>query len=449
MSERSERTIDTENERTTSAESERRTLTAGATRVDGTVRVPGSKSIANRALVIAALADGDSELVGVPDGDDTVAMLAGLGELGIDLEAVAGNVLVAGGGGVVRAGGRVHAGLAGTTSRFLTAVAALADGAVVIDGDPPLRARPMAHLHAALVALGARVEHGEASGYLPASVSGPLRVGGAVSLPGDVSSQFVTALMLVAPLLDGGLRIDLTSPLVSMPYVRLTAAVMAEFGVGDIVVEGQCIRVPAGRYHGCRFTVEPDASSASYPLAIAAARGGSVTIVGLTTESRQGDIAIVDLLAAMGCAISTDASAITVGREVETPLLGIDVDMADISDLVPTIAAAASTATSPTTIRGVGFIRTKESDRLGDLTTELRKAGASIEETDDGLRIDPVDGGAAGLHSAVLSTHHDHRLAMAFAVLGSVVDGIVVEGAGVVSKSWPGFWAAYDDLLAR
>lgn len=435
------------NERTTHAGSERRALIAGATPVDGTVRVPGSKSIANRALVIAALADGDSELVGVPDGDDTVAMLDGLGDLGIDLEAVAGNVLVAGGGGVVRAGGCVQAGLAGTTSRFLTAVAALADGTVVIDGDPPLRTRPMAHLHASLVALGARVEHGETSGHLPVSVSGPLRVGGAVSLPGDVSSQFVTALMLVAPLLDGGLRIDLTSPLVSMPYVRLTAAVMAEFGAGDIVVDAQDIRVPAGRYRGCRFSVEPDASSASYPLAIAAARGGSVTIAGLTTESRQGDIAIVDLLAAMGCDISADTSAITVCRKVEVPLRGIDVDMADISDLVPTIAAMAVTATSPTKIRGVGFIRTKESDRIGDLAAELRKTGASIDETEDGLRIDPVGGGAAGLHGAELSTHHDHRLAMAFAVLGSVVDGIVVDGAGVVSKSWPGFWAAYDTLL--
>ena len=327
-------------------------------------------------------------------------------------------------------------------------MAALADGEVTIDGDPPLRSRPMVHLHASLVALGAAFEYEEHHGHLPARLIGPVRVGGAVSLPGDVSSQFVTALMLIAPLLDGGLRIDLTSPLVSGPYVRLTAAVMAAFGVDGTVIDDSSVRVPAGRYRGREYVVEPDASSASYPLAIAAVRGGDVTIPGLTRTSLQGDIAVLDLLAEMGCDVTSTPSSVTLSRGPGTALRGVDVDMSDVSDLVPTIAAVAVTATTPTTISGVGFIRAKESDRLGDLAGELARTGAWVAATADGLRIEPVAGGAAGLRGARLATHHDHRLAMAFAVLGSVVDGITIDDPGVVAKSWPGFWSAYDALLA-
>jgi 3-phosphoshikimate 1-carboxyvinyltransferase len=274
-------------------------------------------------------------------------------------------------------------------------------------------------------------------------VSGPLRSGGHVALRGDVSSQFITALMLVGPLLERGLSIGLATPLVSVPYVQLSAAVMAAFGVDDVTVADDRIVVPAGRYAGRRYEIEPDASSASYPLAIAAARGGSVTVPGLARRSQQGDVAVLDLLSAMGCDITESKLGTTINRQVEQPLVGIDVDMADVSDLVPTIAAVAVTAATATTIRGVGFIRAKESDRLGDLAAELRKTGAAIEATDDGLRIESV----TQLHGATLGTHHDHRLAMAFAVLGSVVDGIIVEEPGVVSKSWPGFWDAYDALV--
>ena len=195
--------------------------------------------------------------------------------------------------------------------------------------------------------------------------------------------------------------------------------------------------------------VEPDASSASYPLAVAAVRGGAVTVAGLSTASAQGDITIVELLAAMGCDVRSDGRSLTVERALEKPLRGIDIDMASISDLVPTVAAIATTASTSTTIRGVGFIRAKESDRLGDLTRELARTGARISETADGLHVEPVSGGAAGLHGAELDTHHDHRLAMAFAVLAAAVDGIAVDDPTVVTKSWPGFWTTYDTLLGR
>jgi 3-phosphoshikimate 1-carboxyvinyltransferase len=317
----------------------------------------------------------------------------------------------------------------------------------VIDGDKPLRSRPMAPLHDALVTLGATIDRDESTGGLPATITGPVRHGGTVRLRGDVSSQFVTALMLIGPLLDGGLRIDLTSPLVSMPYVRLTAEVMRAFGATVVDVADDHIAVGAGRYLGARFDVEPDASAASYPLAVAAVCGGAVTVPGLTPASPQGDIAILDLLSAMGCDVDVDDDAVIVRRAIEQSLRGIDVDMSETSDLVPTIAAVAATATSPTTIRGVGFIRSKESDRLGDLAAELGKAGARVRETADGLQIEPAAPG--GLHGALLRTHHDHRLAMAFAVLGAAVDGIGVDAPEVVSKSWPGFWNAYEGLLSK
>jgi 3-phosphoshikimate 1-carboxyvinyltransferase len=424
-----------------------RALRSSTRPVHATVEVPGSKSIANRALAIAALADGDSALMGVPDGDDTVAMLACLGGLGVTTEHLddgSAGVVVAGRGGAFESGATLHAGLAGTTSRFVTAMAALAPGSVTIDGDPPLRARPMAELHGALRSLGVQFEYLENEGHLPVTVTGPLRSGGHVALRGDVSSQFITALMLVGPLLERGLSIGLTTPLVSVPYVQLTAAVMADFGVTDVAVDERRILMPPGRYRGRSYHVEPDSSSASYPLAIAAVRGGSVTVPGLTRSSHQGDIAVLELLRRMGCDVVGDDSATTISRDQARPLTGIDVDMADVSDLVPTVAAVAVTAATPTTIRGVGFIRAKESDRLGDLATELRKTGAAVDVTDDGLHIEPV----ADLHGATLETHHDHRLAMAFAVLGSVVNGIVVNDPGVVSKSWPGFWVSYDALLA-
>ena len=415
--------------------------------VNGAVEVPGSKSIANRVLAIAALADGDSVLTGVPDGDDTVAMLGCLHGLGVTTEHLdrgPPGVLVAGRGGTFTSGATLHAGLAGTTSRFVTAMAALASAPVTIDGLPPLRDRPMAELHGALRALGVHLEYHEREGHLPVTVTGPLRSVGHVALRGDVSSQFITALMIVGPLLERGLSIGLTTPLVSVPYVELTAAVMAAFGVTDVAVDERRIVAPPGRYRGRSYHVEPDASSASYPLAIAAVRGGSVSVPGLTTSSLQGDIAVFGLLGRMGCDVVVGDSGTAISRDPSRPLVGIDVDMADVSDLVPTIAAVAVTASTSTTIRGVGFIRAKESDRLGDLAAELRKTGAAVDVTNDGLHIEPVD----ELHGATLSTHHDHRLAMAFAVLGSVVDDIVVEDPGVVSKSWPGFWAAYDGLLA-
>jgi 3-phosphoshikimate 1-carboxyvinyltransferase len=260
-------------------------------------------------------------------------------------------------------------------------------------------------------------------------------------MSGDVSSQFVSALMLIGPCLPRGLEIRLTSPLVSRPYVAMTASVMSDFGATGIVVADSMVSVEPSGYRGVDSTIEPDASSASYPLAAAAVTGGRVRVPGLRRESWQGDVAIVDILGSMGCRVAFDDD----GAEVEGgPLRGVDLDMSDVSDLVPTVAAVACFADSPTTITGVGFIRRKESDRIGDLVAGLNALGGRAVALDDGLRVEP----SAALHGARLSTHHDHRLAMVWSLMALRVPGVSIDDPTVVTKSWPAWWEVRSTLLA-
>jgi 3-phosphoshikimate 1-carboxyvinyltransferase len=414
------------------------------------VRVPPSKSITNRALVCAALAGGESEIVGIAPGDDTTAMIDCLQRLGIPVELDRRDgrttALVNGTGGRLLGGPiDLDAGLAGTTSRFVTALAALGAGPYLIDGAPPLRERPMAPLHDSLAALGVRVEPLDRKGHLPVRVAGPPRGADAIVMPGDVSSQYVTALMLIAPAVPGGIKLGLSTRLVSRPYIELTRTVMAAFGVGDVEVAARHVFVDAAEYLPTDFEVEPDASSASYPLAAAAIAGGAVKVAGLGTASAQGDARFVEVLAAMGCITAVGPHDSVVMRRRDEPLRGIDIDMADVSDLVPTLAVLATQAVTPTRITGVGFIRHKESDRLADLAAELAKTGADVAVETDGLLIRPTD----LLNGARLDTHHDHRLAMAFGLLGLVVDGIEIADPDVVTKSWPDYWEALATIPAR
>jgi len=421
-----------------------------------TVRVPGSKSVSNRALVCAALAAGRSVLADVAPGDDTEAMIDCLAALGAGIErtragtdpgAPAPDLVLRGTAGELVPGPAVlPARLAGTTSRFVTAVATLGAGPYTIDGSAPLRARPMSELHDALVDLGATLEPVERWGHLPVTVRGPLRAArepgpAVVRLRGDVSSQFLTALMLIGPHLGGGLRIEVPTELVSRSYLGITAAVMSAFGVDGVEVGERVVAVPPGRYAGSTYAVEPDASSAGYPLAAAAIAGGTVHVPGLTPASSQGDARFIEVLGDMGCDVVATAAGTSVTRH--GPLRGVDVDMVDMSDLVPTLAVIAPFAHTPTRIRGVGFIRHKESDRIGDLCAELRRAGIRADEHDDGLAVRP-----GPPHAARFETHHDHRLAMSLSLLGLVVDGVEVVDPSVVSKSWPGWWDVLDDLAA-
>jgi len=416
--------------------------------LDCTVLVPGSKSIANRALVCAALAGGGSTVTNVPDGDDSVAMVRGLRALGVTIESPeAGSFRFDSGFDPTSARyARIDAELAGTTSRFLTAICALRGTPSVIDGGEALRRRPMADLHDALAGLGAHVNPLAAHGHLPVEISAGGIRGGEIEIPGGVSSQFSTALLLVAPYLRGGLRLAITGDRVSDSYLEMTVSVMRDFGVDASISDEdgrRVLAVPEGRYTPRWYEVEPDASSASYPLALAAVCGGAVTIPNLTSRSSQGDVGFAGLLAQMGCDVEWGDTSITVRRDLAQPLRGIDIDMVDMSDLVPTVAVVALFAAEPSRIRGVGFIRAKESDRLGDLARELVKCGASVVETTDGLMIQP-----GPLWGAHLATHHDHRLAMCFAVLAGRVADISIDDPGVVSKSWPGFWATREAMVA-
>jgi 3-phosphoshikimate 1-carboxyvinyltransferase len=413
--------------------------------LDAVIRVPGSKSIANRALICATLAEGVSTLRNVPSGDDTSAMLDCVALLGAGVGADIHDstmVRLHGTGGALRDGPlSLSAQLAGTTSRFITALCALGHGHYEIDGLPPLRSRPMGPLHDALATLGVAVQPGEQWGHLPVTIQG-LRSGtgpvvNSVAMPGDISSQYITALMLIAPYLPAGLNIQLTTPLVSRPYVAITAAVMRAFGASDVTVGERSVNVAPGRYSACDYSIEPDASSASYAFAAAAICGGQVRVPDLGADALQGDAAFAAVLASMGCIVDHSSSGTSVRRDGD--LHGISINMADLSDLVPTLAVIAPFASSPTEITGVGFIRAKESDRLGDLAAELRKCGIDATEQTDGIVVRPgYSGGAA------LDTHHDHRLAMAFAVLGLRIAGVRVHDPDVVSKSWPDFWMALE-----
>jgi len=371
-----------------------------------TIEVPGSKSVANRALICAALSSGTSTLTNLPSGDDTEAMLTALCDLGLTVERTGTGVEITRRQPLQSAG--LDAGLAGTTSRFLTALVATGDREIQIDGRERLRQRPFGPLINALRSLGADIQ--DSNGGLPLTIRGPLR-GGTLQVDATMSSQFISSLMMVGPTLDGGLKMSLHGELISRPYVELTALVMKMFGV-HVELSSTQIVISEQSYTAAEVNIEADASSASYPLAIAAATGSTVTIEGFGTTSHQGDVFIVEILKMMGATVLSSESTTTVSRDGDSPLSGVDIDMSEVSDLVPTVAALACLANTATRIRGVGFIRAKESDRIGDLAHELRKFGAQIEEHDDGLSVLP-----STLHGAAVDTHDDHRLAMAFSIV--------------------------------
>jgi 3-phosphoshikimate 1-carboxyvinyltransferase len=425
--------------------------------LDATVRLPGSKSLTNRALVGAALAEGRSLLEGVLFADDTEAMLDGLRRLGIPVavDHAAGRVIVDGCGGRLPAtavGARLDARLSGTTSRFLLPVLALGPGPTRLDGAAQLRARPMADGIAALRRLGAEVTEEGQPGHLPVVVRGligepaPVFVApttktgaGSISVKGDASSQFLSGLLLIGPALPQGLRVTTVGRLVSRPYVEMTAAVMRTFGA-EITAgnDADGWLVAPGGYRATTYRVEPDASAASYVFAAAAICGGRVTVDGLGKDSLQGDVAFVDVLEQMGCRVERGRAATTV--ECSGPLAGVDVDLGDLSDTAPTLAAVAVFASSPTRVRGIGFIRAKETDRVGNVVRELRRCGIEADEEDDGFLVHP-----GTPRPARIETYGDHRMAMSFALLGLRAPGIEIADPGCVAKTFPGFW----DVLAE
>ena len=409
---------------------------------DASVRIPGSKSITNRALVCAALASGESTLNGALFADDTEAMAAAVTSLGAEVDGVPGKATmrIRGTGGAVAtgAGTVIDARMSGTTGRFLAPVAALSEHPVTIDGHPQLRTRPFGDLAEALRHLGVRVESSVGGDGLPMRIQGPIRSSDTI-VAADRSSQFLSGLMLAGPLVPGGLRVRIDGPTVSRSYVEMTAAVMRSFGA-VVEVGSDEVHVAAGGYRPVEgFTVEPDASSASYFWAAGAITGGTVSIEGLGADSIQGDARFAALLQAMGASVE-EVAGIT--RVTGAPLQGVEVDLADMSDTAPTLAVAASLAETPTTVRGIGFVRGKESDRIAAVVAELRRCGVDAREQSDGFAVLP---GSAPTGARV-RTYDDHRIAMAFSVLGLVVPGIQIENPGCVAKTFPGFYEALSAL---
>ena len=420
--------------------------------VDAIVDLPGSKSLTNRALVAAALASGTSRIRRALVAEDTRAMLGAVEALGAvvvveeEEDGAPAEVTVTGVDGRPAPGPlTIDAAKAGTVGRFLPPVLALGTGTYRLDGSEQLRSRPLGPLVEGLRALGVAVDEEGEPGHLPISVLGAdgNRAGGKVAIQADGSSQFLSGLMLSAPYFRAGLRIEITTDLVSRPYVVMTGHVMEAFGAVAEVGDGWVV-VPPGRYRATDYEVEPDASAASYVLAAAAITGGRVVVPGLGIGSAQGDLGFVDLLARMGATVTVGPSRTEVVGGPE--LVGIDADLRDLSDTVPTLAVVAAFASTPTRIRGVGFIRNKESDRIGAVVRELRRCGVDAVEEQDGMTITPS---RAGLRGVTVTTYDDHRIAMAFSILGLRVPGIAIADPGCVAKTFPLWFDVLDGLGGR
>ncbi len=413
--------------------------------VHGSIRPPGSKSITNRALVCAALARGTSLLHGVLASEDTHVMVDSLQRLGIAVQpdSEPDSLQVVGCGGVIPAKqADLFCANSGTTIRFLAALVALGQGEYRLDGVERMRQRPIRDLLVALQQQGIDARSELDTDCPPVIVRAQGLAGGAVQIRGDVSSQFLSALLMVAPYARRGLEIKVDGELVSQPYVRMTLEVMRSFGAKVPEGDLQQIKIDAGQvYQGTDFHIEPDASAASYFWATAAITGGEVTVNGLSPLALQGDVQFVDCLRQMGCEVTDTPAGIRVRGGT---LRGIEVDMNSISDTAQTLSVVALFAEGPTTIRGIGHNRHKETDRIGDLARELRKLGATIEEFEDGLRIIPPAVGK--LHGAHIETYNDHRMAMSLALAGLRVPGVVILNPRCTEKTYPKFFEDFARL---
>jgi 3-phosphoshikimate 1-carboxyvinyltransferase len=408
------------------------------------VRLPGSKSYTNRALPIAALAEGESTLRGVLDSDDTRHMVYALRQLGfrVDVDRDSATAYVKGcGGSIPQSSAELFLGNSGTSVRFLTAMTVLGNGTYVIDGTERMRERPLLPLIDGLASVGVDVRSEAGNGCPPVIVRAGGLPGGSIVMRGDVSSQYFSALAMVLPYARDPLDVLVDGDLVSKPYIDMTASTMGAFGVTLHHDDYRRLWVTEGqRYQPREYMVEPDASAASYFFALAAIGGGTITVEQLPPTSAQGDLRFVDVLERMGCTVERSRSEVTVTGPPQ--LRGIDVDMSDISDTVQTLAAIAPFADSPVAIRKVKHIRYKETDRISALVTELRRMGVGVDEVDDGLTIYPAEPRPATIH-----TYDDHRMAMSFGIAGARIPGLSIADPACVNKTVPAFWELLFPLL--
>ena len=407
---------------------------------DATIRVPGSKSITNRILIIAALAEGHSRILNPLFSDDSFWLMNALVRLGIDVSADGerGEIYVSGQSGEIHASGvDLFVGNAGTVARFLPPVLALGRGPYTVDGVPRMRERPVADLVDAMRQLGAAVEYVGEVAKFPLVIRGGGIPGGEARVSASKSSQFVSGLLMASPYAQAPVTLH-PEGRKEWPYVGITVALMRAFGVEVDQANGRFTVAPA-MYSSREYEVEPDASGASYFMAAAAVTGGRVRIPGLGSSSPQGDLRFAGVLRDMGCRVEITSDFI----EVQGPdrLQGVEVDMNAFSDTMITLSAIAPFATTPTTIKNVAHTRLQETDRLRAVATELNRLGIRTQTTPSSIRIIPGQ-----IQSGVVRTYGDHRMAMAFAVTGLVASGIRIGDPGCVTKTFPGYFGALESL---
>ena len=411
--------------------------------LSATVRVPGSKSLTNRALLISALAKGTTRITNALFSDDSRYFAKALRTLGFDvqLDEDQHEMIVTGLGGKIPATkAELFIGNAGTAARFLSAFLTLGNGEYILDGEPRMRERPIGDLIDALNQLGVELE--ATNNCPPVEIFAKGLPGGKTKVAGDISSQFLSALLMVAPYAQSEIEITLSTELNSKPYVDMTIAVMREFGVEIQRDDYKCFAIhPASYSPLTNYRIESDASAASYFFAAPAICGGTVTVENISRKSKQGDIAFLDVLKQMGCQIVEGDNFISVERR-SPDLRGVDIDMRDIPDTAQTLAAVAPFASSPTRIRGIASARLKETDRVSATCTELKRLGVQVEEHEDGMTIYPC----TTFKPANVQTYNDHRMAMAFSLIGLRFDGVAIENPLCVSKTFPNYFEVLETL---
>jgi 3-phosphoshikimate 1-carboxyvinyltransferase len=415
-------------------------------RVNARIAVPGSKSITQRALIAAALADGTSTLIGPLASEDTRYTSTALEQMGIRVDNSGEIWTVSGSNGAVQTPKKpIFLGNNGTATRFLTSVAALGSGLFQITGEKRMEERPISPLMSALKGWGVEIESIKGTGCPPLEIRAKGLAGGKTVLPEGKSSQYLSSLLLVAPYAAEPASLDVLGEVYSKPYVTMTLAVMKSFGAAvEAAADLSHFRIQPQHYKGREYHIEGDASSASYFFAAAAITGGTMTIDNFSTPSLQGDAALLEILESMGCTLDKSARGVTLTGPEQ--LRGVEVDMADCPDVAPTLAIVASRAHGRTVIKNIAHLRIKECDRLHVMAKELARIGARVQELPDTLIIEGLEDSAPPMHGAEIETYNDHRIAMCFAVAGLVVPGIKILGEECVAKSFPDFWQRFEKI---
>ena len=412
-------------------------------RVDAKISVPGSKSLTQRALIAAALASGESRLIGPLESEDTDYSSKALAQMGVLIDRGEGWRITGNGGVIHPSDEPIYLGNNGTATRFLTSVASLGHSLFIIDGDERMYERPVSPLMAALKGWGVDIISTRGTGCPPLKINARGIDGGTTVLPEGKSSQYLSSLLLVAPYAGKPAVLRVEGDVLSKPYVAMTLAVMSDFGIEvEASSDFSLFSIPQGCYQAREYEIEGDASNASYFWAAAAVTGGRVTVENVPVPSLQGDAMLVPLLGRMGCEVTRSGNGITLlgSKRLE----GITVDMGDMPDVVPTLAVVAVFAHGTTVINNIAHLRIKECDRLSAVVKELSRLGANVEEYEDKMIIHGE--GGANLKGAEIETYEDHRMAMSLAVAGLRVPGVKIKGERCVAKSFPDFWERFSLL---